>query len=222
MRIVFLEMANPSRPTTASMPSVALGSLPPAALGLLLGLANDGNVSLSQGSRVSSIIIEQPAFQSPLGAPCTPLCFSWDFGDASSRPSDVVSRTCRPLQFEDASAKGEHAELISGSPHAVVLGRTYFILEECSAINLQNSFRSLDLPGWSNRKLFDAESNNKLNDARMLPLSPHKPLRQVQGKTALQNPCLPSSQICRGKRISDLSASFQIQIKLISGKTLLQ
>jgi len=52
--------------------------------------------------------------------------------------------------------------------------------------------------------------------------TPLSPMGQIQETKRNQGVCLLSSQICRGKRHSDFSSSFQIQIKLITGKTMLQ
>jgi len=212
-------------------------SIPLAAIWPLLGLAEDGDTRFSHEISVSSFFASPQVFHSLLRAPLTLICSAQDFGAARSWPSAAASRYRRPLQNVAAAAKDEHAEFFTTFPLAAALGKKFYDLEGCSlplvpplstqnsrfsTLSLQNLFTSLDLLGWSNCKLFGAEYNDKHNDIWTLSSSPLKPLRQVQETKALQSTCLITSQICRGKRNSDFSASFQIHIRLITGKTLLQ
>lgn len=79
------------------------------------------------------------------------------------------------------------------------------------ALLLQDPLSSLEPPSLCIWKLFREEYADRIINRGFLSASPLKPLRLVQ-----------AAQICRGQRHSDLSPSFQIQIKLTTGKTLLQ
>lgn len=212
-------------------------SLPWAAVWPLLGFAVDGDVHLSHGPLASPFIGELQVFHFLLNAPLSPLFSVRVSRVAKSRPSVAASRTRRPLQIANTMVKDEQADYTQASPQVAATGKTFYDLKGCSTLllpplslknrqysvfNLQNSLRTLDLPGWSIWNLYGAESNDRLNDDGTLPPFPLMPLRKVQKKKAQQSSCLLSSQICRGKRNSDLFALFQIQNKLISGKTLLQ
>lgn len=212
-------------------------SFPSAAVWPLLGPADNGDARFSHGMPTSSFIADPLVFQSLLKAPLPLICSALDIGAARFRPSDAASSNIRTPQIADATAKDEHAEYALASPQATTLGKKYHVLEGCSSLlgpplspqnnrlfvfHLQDSFRFLDLPGWSIWELSWAESNDRLKDLWTLSSSSHKPLRQVQEKMALKSTSLISSQICRGKQNSNLFASFQIQIMLISSKTLLQ
>ena len=97
------------------------------------------------------------------------------------------------------------------------------IIDNMLRVCLMNALRCLDLSDGRAREFLWAGRNTHLYGYLPHSKSSLKPQKQVLEKMDYHNTIFLSSQICRGKQKSaDHSASYQIQILLLSGKTLLQ
>lgn len=147
------------------------------------------------------------------------------FGIASARSwtSTAVRRTSRLYQNAHTVIEDENTEYTIISPQVEAPRKKYTTLEgssflplpslspqQYSALDLHIFLSFLDLPRWIAWKLFWEDFNHRFNDLWTLSSSPHKPLREVQGKKALQSSSLLSTWICKGKQNPDPSVAFQI------------
>ena len=134
----------------------------------------------------------------------------------------MYDTTANTLSSPQAAAPGMNTCAQKGhsttfEPHLLSQNR------RTSAFRIQNALSYPNLPDRHAREFLWAGKNTHLYGYVPHSTTSLKPQQQVLEKMDYQSTSLLSSQICRGKQKSvDHSASYQIQILLLSGKNLLQ
>lgn len=200
---------------------------PSAAIGSLILPAADGLKIRMHRSRVLSLSADKQEALSKTAGAANKIAHAdlsaERYGEAWPQLPASTTRLRSQTSIADAEAKGVHAEPFTAPPRILAGGMEKPEPFDCKPLlpenQIQETFFNLRACCLSSRIC-----RGRRHTERTAPFDgkPHTPMRQTQNTETKQCACCLSSQICRGKRQTDTSSPFQIQIRLISGKTMLQ